>query len=342
MRTLVTALVACIAAAAVTTAPLAANPAQWRTAGWKTDFSKTTVPLQEILSGGPPRDGIPPIDRPVFKRADEIRDIAAREPVIVFPLDASARAYPLRVLTWHEIVNDTVGGIPVAVTYCPLCNAALVFDRRVAGRVLDFGTSGLLRNSDLVMWDRQTESWWQQFTGEAIVGAYAGTMLKMLPSRIMAFGDFTQKWSGNPVLVPENPALRPYGRNPYVAYDDGKAPLPLFKGELPRGLPAMARVVVARTAKGPAAVSLATLAQRARIEYGGAIFTWRAGQASALGDGNIAKGKDVGNVEVTDAKGAALVHDITFAFVLNAFRKDARVLTEKGVIKLATGEPASQ
>ncbi len=339
MRAQITAIAACIAA--ITAAPLAASPAQWRMAGWKTDFSKATIPLDEILSGGPRRDGIPPIDRPAFKRASEIRDIAAREPVIVYPLEANARAYPLRVLTWHEIVNDTVDGISVAVTYCPLCNAALVFDRRVAGRVLDFGTSGLLRHSDLVMWDRQTESWWQQFTGEAIVGAYAGTALKMLPSRIMAFGDFAKKWPDNPVLVPENPSLRPYGRNPYVAYDDGSAPLPLFKGELPRGLPAMARVVVARTANGPFAVSLATLAERARIEYGGAVFTWRAGQASALGDRDIAKGRDVGNVEVSDESGTAIIHDVTFAFVLNAFVKDALVLTEKGVIKLATGEPAA-
>ena len=306
--------------------------------GWKTDFTKHTVPLDEILSGGPPRDGIPPIDRPLFKPAGEVTDIPAREPVIVYPLDGDARAYPLRVLTWHEIVNDAVAGRPIAVTYCPLCNAALVFDRRIAGRVLDFGTSGLLRKSDLVMWDRQTESWWQQFSGDAIVGTYAGTELKLLPSRVMAYGDFVKQWPNNPVLVPRNPHLRPYGRNPYVGYDKRSGPLGFFKGDLPKGMPAMAHVVVARTANGPVAIALALLAERKRVEEDGVIFTWRPGQASALGSGEIAKSHDIGNVAVTDAAGAPLVHDITFAFVFNAFVKDATVLTGKGQVNLANGE----
>ncbi len=318
-----------------------ADPTSWRKAGWKTDFSKTTVPLDEIISGGPPRDGIPPIDQPLFKPAGDVKELPGREPVIVYPLNENARAYPLRILTWHEIVNDTVAGIPVAVTYCPLCNAALVFDRRVAGRILDFGTSGLLRRSDLVMWDRQTESWWQQFTGEAIVGAYAGTSLKLLPSRIASFDEFLKRWPGNQVLVPRKPRLRDYGRNPYSGYDEADAPM-LFRGKLPRGLPAMARVVVARTPQGPVAVSLAWLSERERIEHQGVVFSWRSGQATALGASEIARGKDVGNVEVSDASGAPLVHDITFAFVYAAFVEGATVLTEKGTISLASGEPAAR
>jgi hypothetical protein len=316
-----------------------ASPAYWRSLGWKTDFSQASVPFSEIMSGGPPRDGIPPIDRPQFKPANEIKDIGAREPVIVFPLDTNAQAYPLRVLMWHEIVNDTVAGKPVAITYCPLCNAALVFDRRVAGRILDFGTTGLLRNSDLVMWDRQTESWWQQFSGDAIVGSYTGTALKLLPSRVLPFGEYLARWPNGQVLVPANPNLRQYGRNPYSNYDESLAPA-LFRGELPKGLPAMARVVVARTGKGQVAVSLALLSRRGKIEHAGIEFSWRAGQATALGDAEIAKGKDVGTVEVTAKDGSALVHDITFAFVLNAFVKDAVVLTDKGLIRLATGEAA--
>jgi hypothetical protein len=300
----------------------------------------TAVPLKEILSGGPPRDGIPPIDLPKFKPAPEIKELAAREPVIVYPLDGNARAYPLRILTWHEIVNDTVAGVPVAVTYCPLCNASLVFDRRVSGRVLDFGTTGLLRNSDLVMWDRQTESWWQQFTGEAIVGSYTGAELKMLPSRVMSYGEFVERWPNNPVLVPNNPRLRDYGRNPYAGYDERNAPYPLFQGDLPMGLPAMARVVYARTPSGPIAVSLALLAQNNRIEHAGMIFAWKPGQATALGSSEIAKGRDVGSVEVTDSSGAPVVHDVTFAFVLYAFARDAVVLTEKGRVSLRSGAVA--
>jgi hypothetical protein len=324
----------------VATVALAASPAVWRQQGWKTDFTRSTVPFDEILSGGPPRDGIPPIDRPKFKSAAEVGDIAAREPVIVYPLDANARAYPLRVLMWHEIVNDTVAGLPIAVTYCPLCNASLVFDRRVDGRVLDFGTSGLLRNSDLIMWDRQTESWWQQFSGEAIVGEFVGTSLKFLPSQVLPYGEFRRRWPNGPVLVPENPQLRQYGRNPYAGYDDASAPF-LFRGDLPKGLPAMARVVVARTHKPPVAVSLALLAQRGEIQRDGVTFKWRTGQASALGSSDIAKGKDIGTVEVLGASGSPLVYDVTFAFVLNAFVKDAVVLTDKGPVRLATGEMVS-
>lgn len=314
-----------------------ANPTVWRAQGWTTDFSRAAVPLTEILAGGPPRDGIPPIDRPQFRPVREIKDIDSREPVIAFPLDERARAYPLRILMWHEIVNDTISGMPVAVTYCPLCNAALVFDRRVAGRVLDFGTSGMLRHSDLVMWDRQTETWWQQFSGEAIVGSYVGTTLKMLPSRLLSFAQFAAKWPEAPVLVPNNPGLRQYGRNPYVGYDESSNPM-LFRGELPKGLPAMARVVVARTADGPVAVSMALLSERGRVAHQDIVFTWQSGQASALGHREIAKGKDVGNVEVMLADGEPVVHDITFAFVLHAFAKDVVVLTADGTVSLATGE----
>ena len=127
--------------------------------GWETDFSRHTVPYGEILSGGPPRDGIPPIDDPRFTTPEDASKwLGDQEPVIAFELNDDARAYPLQILTWHEIVNDVVGGVPVSATFCPLCNAAIVFDRRLDGVVYDFGTSGKLRKSDLIMWDRQTES----------------------------------------------------------------------------------------------------------------------------------------------------------------------------------------
>jgi hypothetical protein len=139
---------------------IAAVPADWRTEWPRTDFANAAVPLHEIQSGGPPQDGIPSIDRPRFRIAAQHRGLDAQEPVIGLVVGVDARAYPLRILMWHEIVNDVVGGVPVAVTYCPLCNTSIVFDRRVDGRVLDFGTTGKLRHSDLVMYDRQTESWW--------------------------------------------------------------------------------------------------------------------------------------------------------------------------------------
>ena len=155
---------------------------------WKTDFSRHTVPLDEIVSGGPPKDGIPAIDHPMFVAVHEAdRWLGQREPVVVVRLGDETKAYPLQILIWHEIVNDVVGATPVAVTYCPLCNTALAFDRRLDGRVLDFGTTGRLRYSDLVMYDRQTESWWQQATGEAIVGSLAGAELTFIPAPLVSW-----------------------------------------------------------------------------------------------------------------------------------------------------------
>jgi hypothetical protein len=162
-----------------------------RTGGWETDFSFHTVPFDSILSGGPPRDGIPPIDNPTFveiKDADEW--LETLEPVVSFELNGDARAYPLQILMWHEIVNDTVGGAPVSVTFCPLCNSAIVFDRNINDLVLTFGTSGMLRKSDLIMWDRQTETWWQQLTGEGIIGQLAGHKLTFIPAQIISWEDF--------------------------------------------------------------------------------------------------------------------------------------------------------
>jgi hypothetical protein len=130
------------------------------TSGWHTDFSRHTVPLQEVDSGGPPRDGIPPIDHPKFETVTQGDGwLKPQEPVIALSLGGETRVYPLQILIWHEIVNDVVGGVPVLVSFCPLCNTAIAFDRRLDGRVLDFGTTGNLRRSDLAMWDRQTESW---------------------------------------------------------------------------------------------------------------------------------------------------------------------------------------
>ena len=115
-----------------------ANPSYWKLEWPKTDFSKHNVSFDEIFSGGPPKDGIPPIDDPVFESLEEgAKRYAALEPVVGLVVNGKAKAYPLSVLIWHEIVNDEIGGVPVSVTYCPLCNSAIVFDRRVDGRVLD-------------------------------------------------------------------------------------------------------------------------------------------------------------------------------------------------------------
>jgi hypothetical protein len=210
----------------------------------RTNFSKRAVPLEEIHPGGPPKDGIPAIDQPRFVTPEEAgKWLDRREPVIVFERNGDARAYPLQILMFHEIVNDRVGGAPVAVTFCPLCNASIVFDRNVEGAVLDFGTTGKLRKSDLVMYDRQTESWWQQFTGSGIVGRHAGATLRQLPSTIVAFEDFRKAFPRGRVLSRQTGFVRPYGRNPYRGYDRiGDMPF-LFTDPVDPRLPAMERVL---------------------------------------------------------------------------------------------------
>ncbi len=300
-----------------------ASPARWAGEWPDTDFSKSIVDFDEILSGGPPRDGIPSIDDPRFRAVAATDDLSANEPVIGLEINGDARAYPLRILTWHEIVNDVVGGVPVAVTYCPLCNAAIVFDRRLDGRVLEFGTTGKLRRSDLVMYDRQTESWWQQFSGEAIVGALTGRSLTLLPARLESWERFKARHPGGRVLIPSDPDARPYGVNPYRGYDTAAAPF-LYRGPLPDGIPPMMRVVVV----GDQAWSLDLLRREGPIRRGDLSLNWEAGQASALDAELIRNGRDVGNVVVrrgTGAEAADAVHHVTFAFVFHAFHPDGQL-----------------
>ena len=210
----------------------------------KTNFDKSNVDMNEILSGGPPKDGIPPIDEPKFVSPDSAAQwLDPREPVVVVVLPSAARAYPIQILTWHEIVNDTLAGVPVSVTFCPLCNAAIVFDRRIDGKLLDFGTTGRLRNSDLIMYDRQTESWWQQFTGRAIIGDMLDTVLKRIPASIIAFEDFRKAYPNATVLSRDTGHNRSYGNNPYAGYDSIDRHPFLFAGKLDGRLPAMERVL---------------------------------------------------------------------------------------------------
>lgn len=319
-------------AASVTTA--GADVSRWQRS-WKTDFSRLTVPSSEIVAGGPLRDGIPPIDAPHFEIAARTTRYADREPVIVLSIGSETRAYPLSVLTWHEIVNDDVGGRPVAVTYCPLCNASIVFDRIHEGQILSFGTTGLLRNSDLIMYDRQTESWWQQFTGEAIAGQFAGRTLVMLPSNVISFGEFRKKNPQSKVLVPANPALRPYGKNPYVAYDSRAEPYALFQGRLPDAIDPMARVIVVPRQPLAVAVSLTLLRERGQLSIDGVDMTWSEGVASALDRDRIAEGREVGAVSIVEsATRQPLAHHVTFAFVAFAFHPELPILTEAGLLKL--------
>ncbi|MBF9032608.1 DUF3179 domain-containing protein, partial [Rhodobacterales bacterium HKCCE3408] len=269
-----------------------------------TDFSRTSVDLDEIISGGPPRDGIPAILDPDFIPASEEARLDDREPVITFlPDTGPARAYPIRYLIWHEIVNDVVDGEPVAVTFCPLCNTGMVFEAELDGLVLTFGVSGLLRHSDMIMYDHQTESWWQQATGEGIVGEMTDQRLNQLPAWMESWAAFRLAHPDGLVLD-EPDWQRAYGTNPYRSYDTTR-PF-LYSGEdPPHDVPPLARVVRV----GERAWPLSRVREAGRIAESGFTLTWEEGQASALDTGEIASGREVGNVRVVDADGQNVVHD---------------------------------
>ena len=292
-----------------------ANPEIWRHEWPNTDFEKTNVDnWAEILSGGPPRDGIPALSDPQFIRANEETKIEDREPVVTVEIEGEIpRTYPLRYLTWHEIVNDEVGGVPYAVTYCPLCNSVPVFDRRVNGRLLIFGVTGKLRDSNLIMYDRETESWWQQATGDGIVGEMTGAELTQIPSWQESWAEFKERHPEG--LVMAQPAYpRTYGRNPYVSYDSASRPF-LYNGELPpHDIPALARVVRIDNR----AWLISRLADVGEVTEAGYTITWNAGQASALDSARIARGKDVGTIRVR-RNGADIPQDVMFAFAFHAF-----------------------
>jgi len=302
----------------------------FRLEGWeKTDFTRRSVPFDEFLSGGPSKDGIPPIDAPRFVPVAETTFLEPREPVIELAIRGETRAYPIQILIWHEIVNDELGGVPVAVTFCPLCNTAIAFDRRVDGRTLDFGTTGKLRHSDLVMYDRQTESWWQQFGGEALVGRYTGTRLERLPARIVAWADFARSYPGARVLTRETGFDRAYGANPYQGYDDIDSP-PIFPVDEDDRLPPKERLVYVERDGESVAVPYSVLARKRviRVALGASelVVRWRGGVASALDAGEIASGRDVGAADVTE-NGRRVAFSEPFWFALAAFDPGVRIVS---------------
>ena len=275
------------------------------TRGWRTDFSLHSVPYGDILSGGPPKDGIPAINDPVFTTFEDADGwLGTEEPVIAFERNGDARAYPLQILTCHEIVNDVVGGVPVTVTFCPLCNSAIVFDSRLEAVVHDFGTSGKLRNSDLVMYDRQTESWWQQFTGEAIVGELTGKRLTFLPASIISWEDFKAAFPDGKVLSKDTGFSRPYGQNPYGGYDRADNPPFLLLGESDGRLLPKERVAAVTIGDVDAAFPFSVLEDERVVNYTvngrDLVVFFALGTRSALDGRSIKDSRDVGATGVFD------------------------------------------
>ncbi len=214
---------------------------------WPTDWTRRTVEdWNEFFRGlrqADPRDAIRPLDRPVFESPTLAAQwLSPREPGALVQFGGEARFYPLSIIAKHEVVNDVIGDVPVVVTFCPLCNTAISFDRRVNGEVLRFGVSGLLRKSDLVMWDSSTTSLWQQITGEAVVGDFAGAELDSIPTSLVSFSQFAENFPDGRSLAGESGFGRgAYGRNSYVGYSSSSRPF--YNGEIDERLPALSRVV---------------------------------------------------------------------------------------------------
>ncbi len=256
------------------------------------------------LGVGAPRDAIPAIFSPTYLSIEEASDLYEPQiPLVQVRLGEDARGFPLGILIWHEIVNDTINGRPVAVTFCPLCNTAIAYERQVGERTLDFAVSGLLRNSDLVMYDRSTETLWQQSTGRAIVGNLVGARLTGVPATIVSFGQFRAAYPDGLIMSPETGWFREYGQNPYLEYDRPEPRPFLYRGELDDRLPPKLRVVSVETPDGAAFAYPWDFVSEQRVVYDThdetrIVIFWTPGTVSALDRGMIAESADIGATAV--------------------------------------------
>lgn len=199
---------------------------------------KHSIPLDEIFDGGPGKDGIPSIDRPKFIALAEAKSEFKPEGLgLVVSLNGEDRFYPYQILVWHELVNDQIGQTPVLVSFCPLCGSGLVFERKINGEAVEFGVSGKLHNSDLLMYDRKTDSLWQQILGEAVVGELTGAQLKQLDAGVIPFKIFAQKFPQGKVLSKDTGFSRDYDTGPYGNYDESNTIIFPVKNQDKRLLP---------------------------------------------------------------------------------------------------------
>jgi hypothetical protein len=282
--------------------------------GWRTDFTKHTVPLSDFQRGGPGRDGIRSVDRPWVLPADEVDFLPEDEPVLEVIVNGEARAYPFGMLVLREIVNDTVGEVPVVVTFCPLCNTALAFVRNVQGRTLSFGVTGNLRNSDLVMYDRQTESWWQQFGGEALVGRFAGARLRQLPAQGIWWSEFRERHDDGLLVTTRSEFELPYGKNPYLGYLDPRVPsfFPAANAG-DRRLPPSERVVFLERSGESVAIPFSVLEERGHL-------------AVEVGGARVVVSLNDRTASVRDEHGRLVSFSEPFWFAVAAFRPDVEIV----------------
>ncbi len=230
---------------------------------WRTDLSKHSVDLSEIVVAGPKKDGIPSIDHPKFVSSAEAATwLDAAEPVIVVELHGEARAYPFQILIWHLMVNDQIGPTPILVSFSVLCNYAVVYDRRVRDTPYEFGFSGMVRDSNSVLFDRPTDSLWQQLSGEAVAGNLTGAKLTRVNSQVAPFRVFTQTYPNGKVLSRDTGYHRAYGQNPYARFvSTGHMMFPVKLVRKP-AIPPMETMVVVEGGRYMRAYPSAVLADR--------------------------------------------------------------------------------
>ena len=270
------------------------------------DFPDPLIDLDDLLPGGPPPNGIPSIDYPLFQPVAEVDWLDEDEPVLSLTIDDKTKAYPIRIMMSHEIVNDRLAGVPVAVTYCPFCNSGVAFERTVAGETTTFKVSGKLYADNPVMYDRLTESLWPQLTGRASVGALTGTQLESIPVGAVGWAQFREEHPDARVLSRSTGHDRDYLTNPYLGYDDPDSePLFALPADPDTRLPVKARVVGVGEGKDAVAVSRDLLADRGvqHVEVGQKrVVLWHwPGQVSALDTREIPDGAEIGSVAAVAA-----------------------------------------
>ena len=292
----------CLASMAITTSAVGqrqrTDPTEWRVAQkWKTDWSTYTLhPDSLTITSG--RDNKAALDYPKFETIESAnRWLKDREPVSVVSINGDVRAYPIQIMFHHDIANDVVGGQPIVVTYCPLCGSALAFDRRLDGHTLEFSYVGALHNSNLLMYDRLSETFWAQAIGEGLVGRYAGQRLKFVSAPVMSFKEFKENEPNGRVLSQDTGYDEPYGRNRMTDYDTSGPISRLFRWDVDQRLAAKERVITIEHGDEIVAVPYTALSERKVVtaDVGGEeyVILWGPGTASVYAE-RMADGIDVG------------------------------------------------
>lgn len=279
------------------------------------DTARHSIPLDEIKRGGPPKDGIPALDRPRFLSAREAAgEIKADDRVLGLALNGEAKAYPVSILNWHEVVNDTLGGKAVVVTYCPLCGTGMVFDATVQGERLRFGVSGLLYESDVLLYDRKTESLWSQIKREAVTGPMTGRKLTLLPAMHTTWARWFAAHPGTRVLSRNTGHRRDYGRDPYRSYAENPGQLMFGVSRMSRALPPKATVIGIEAGGQAKAFAFSDLERAAPVQdsLAGVVFTVHYDPGSRT-------------AHIQDANGKVLPAVVGYWFAWYAFYPDTQV-----------------